>query len=43
MIPIAVMLGIGALAWLKIDATEELIPEVNETVAPSTAVAAAVG
>jgi MFS family permease len=43
LIPIAVMLGIGALAWFKIDATEELIPEVNETAAPSTAVAAAVG
>jgi ACS family glucarate transporter-like MFS transporter len=43
LIPIAVMLGIGALAWLKIDATEELIPETHETVAQSTAVATAAG
>jgi len=43
LIPIAVILGIGALAWLKIDATEELIPEINETAAPSTAFAATAG
>ena len=43
LIPIALILGIGALAWFKIDATEELIPEVNETAAPSTAVAATAG
>lgn len=43
LIPIAVMLGIGALAWLKIDATEELIPEVSEAIAPATAVATAAG
>jgi MFS transporter, ACS family, glucarate transporter len=43
LIPLAAMLAIGALAWLKIDATEELIPEVQETVAPSTVVAAAAG
>ena len=43
LIPIAVTLAIGAVAWLKIDATEELIPEIHEAVAPSTAVAPAAG
>jgi MFS family permease len=43
LIPIAVMLAIGALAWLKIDATEELIPEAHENLVTSTAVATAAG
>jgi MFS family permease len=43
LIPIAVMLGIGALAWLKVDATEELIPEVQETLVQSAVVATATG
>jgi MFS-type transporter involved in bile tolerance (Atg22 family) len=27
LIPVAVMLTIGAVAWLRVDATEEIIPE----------------
>ena len=36
LIPVALMLAIGALLWLRIDATEVLIPEV-----PVSAVSAA--
>jgi MFS family permease len=43
LIPIAVMLAIGALAWLRIDATEEVIPEIPERITQSIAVATAAG
>jgi sugar phosphate permease len=40
LIPVALMLAIGALAWLRVDATEELIPERQaETIPESAALA----
>jgi ACS family glucarate transporter-like MFS transporter len=39
LIPIAGMLAIAVLAWLRIDATEELIPEEHIESVPETAVA----
>ena len=38
LIPVAVMLAISALMWLRIDATEELIPEISPASIPETAV-----
>ena len=37
LIPVAVMLAVAALLWLRVDATEELIPEGVE-VMPAAAV-----
>jgi MFS family permease len=36
LIPVAVMLTIATLAWLRIDATEELIPETTPQLIPET-------
>lgn len=36
-IPVAVMLTIATLAWLRIDAAEELIPETTPRLIPETA------
>jgi ACS family glucarate transporter-like MFS transporter len=38
LIPVACMLAIAALAWLRIDATEVLIPEGHDELVPETAV-----
>ena len=40
LIPVAVMLAVAALLWLRVDATEELIPEGVAEGIPETAVAA---
>jgi MFS family permease len=40
LIPVACMLAIAALAWLRIDATEELIPEEHGESVPETAIPA---
>jgi ACS family glucarate transporter-like MFS transporter len=39
LIPVACMLAVAALAWLRIDATEELIPEEQVVITPEAAVA----
>jgi hypothetical protein len=38
LIPVALMLGLGALLWFRIDATEELIPEPRLDAVPHLAV-----
>jgi MFS transporter, ACS family, glucarate transporter len=38
LIPVALMLTIGALLWLRVDTTEELIPEAQTVLAPEAAV-----
>jgi hypothetical protein len=40
LIPIACMLAIAAFAWLRVDATEELIPEEHIESIPETAIPA---
>lgn len=40
LVPIACMLALGALAWLRIDATEELMPDSLPDVVPDAAVPA---
>jgi ACS family glucarate transporter-like MFS transporter len=37
LIPVAIMLALAALAWLRVDATEELIPEPTDAVAIAAA------
>jgi MFS family permease len=39
LIPVAVMLALGMLLWFRIDATEQLMPEVAENAAAATALA----
>jgi MFS family permease len=41
LIPVALMLSIGAILWLRIDATEELIPEGQTEPVPAIALTAA--
>jgi hypothetical protein len=41
LIPVALMLTISAILWLRIDATEELIPEAQVEPVPEIAVSAA--
>jgi len=40
LLPVALLLAIGALSWLKIDATRELVPEGQTVPAPATAIPA---
>lgn len=40
LIPVALLLGVAALLWLRVDATEELIPEKQAELVPVTAASA---
>ncbi|HEX4945850.1 MAG TPA: hypothetical protein VFZ34_04280 [Blastocatellia bacterium] len=37
LLPVALMLALGALMWLRIDAAEELIPETQSRLIPEAA------
>jgi ACS family glucarate transporter-like MFS transporter len=43
LIPVAATLAFGALAWLRVDATEEVIPDTHDAAVPLDAVASVAG